>query len=73
MTVEVSDADFKMLPEYSGDQRGKVDQEKGLDCPVTWGAGNLSALGGKTVRFRIHLNGEAGASPRLYAVNLRTE
>jgi len=73
MTVEVSDAEFNMLSEYSGERRGKVDQEKGLDCPVTWGAGNLSGLGGKTVRFRIHLNGEGGASPRLYAVNLRTE
>jgi hypothetical protein len=73
MTVEVSDAEFNLLPEYSGQRSGKPDQEGGLDCPVSWPAGSLSALGGKTARFRIHMNGEAGTSPRLYAVKLMSE
>ena len=73
MTVEVSDADFKLLPEYSGSRSGKSDQEGGLDCAVSWPAGSLSALGGKTVRFRMHMNKEGGSSPRLYAVYLKSE
>jgi hypothetical protein len=73
MSVEISDVNFQLLPDYSGERRGKSSQESGLDCAVAWPAGSLAALGGKTVRFRIHLNKEAGADPRLFAVYLRSE
>ncbi|PYV07500.1 MAG: hypothetical protein DMG07_28645 [Acidobacteria bacterium] len=72
MTVEVSDPQFNLLPEYSGDRSGKSDKESGLDCPIAFAAGNLSALGGKTVRFRVHMKKEGGSNPRLYAVYLRS-
>ena len=72
MTVEVSDPQFNLLPEYSGDRSGKSDKESGLDCPIAFAAGNLSALGGKTVRFRVHMKKECGSNPRLYAVYLRS-
>jgi hypothetical protein len=71
MRVEVSDARFSLLPEYSVDRSGVIGSEGGLDCPVKWPAGDLTALGGKTVRFKIHLSGEAASTPRLYAVYLR--
>ena len=73
MSVEVSDASFQLLPEYSGDRRGKASEASGLDCAVSWPAGNLAALGGKTVRFKVHMNKEGGADPRLFAVYLRSE
>jgi len=71
MRVEVSDARFNLLPEHSGSRFGIVRAEGGLDCAVAWPAGDLSALGGKTVRFKIHLRKEATSDPRLYAVYLR--
>ena len=73
MSVEISDADFKLLPEYSGAASGIPKGEGGLDCPVEWPVGGLSALGGKTVRLRIHMKREGGADPKLYAVYLNSE
>lgn len=70
-SVEVSDGRFALLPGYSGSQRGSVPGPGGLDCAVTWPAGNLEALGGKTVRFKVTLRDGTDASPRLYAVYLR--
>jgi hypothetical protein len=73
MSVEVSDENFKLLPDYSSDRRGKSSEQSGLDCAVSWPAGSLAALGGKTVRFRIQMNKEGSANPRLFAVYLRSE
>ena len=73
MKVEVSDADFNLLSQYSGDDSGVTKEEGGLDCEVSWSAGDLRSLGGETVRFRIHLRREGDESdPRLYAVYLRS-
>lgn len=73
MKVEVSDADFNLLSQYSGDDSGVTKEEGGLDCEVSWSAGDLRSLGGKTVHFRIHLRREGDESdPRLYAVYLRS-
>jgi hypothetical protein len=73
MAVEVSDASFQLLPEYSGDRAGKSAEAKGLDCAVAFPAGSLAALGGKTVRFKVNMKKGETSDPRLYAVYLRTE
>ncbi len=71
MKVEISDAAFNLLPEYSGPASGVPQGEGGLDVPVQWFGGDLAALAGQTVRLRIHMEREADADPRLYAVYLR--
>jgi len=71
MTVEVADADFHFLPEYSGDRAGKTAQANGLDCKTGWSGGSLAKLAGRTVRFKVNMKAGAGVDPRLYAVTLR--
>lgn len=73
LAVEISDENFQLLPDYSGASCGKAAQESGLDCAVTWPMGNLSSLGGKTIRLKINFSKEADVNPRLFAVYLRTE
>ncbi len=73
LTVEISDENFQLLPDYSGANGGKSVEEAGLDCSVTWSSGELSALGGDTVRFKINFKKENDVDPRLFAVYLRTE
>ena len=70
-TVEISDQRFSLLETFSGARSGIVQAKEGLECPVTWPSGSLAALGGETVRFRVHLNAVNGATPRLYGVYLR--
>ncbi len=72
MTVEVADANFQLLPEYSGAKSGRTSVESGLDC-AAWPTGRLAALGGKTVRFKINLRAQEGGQARLYAVTLKAE
>ena len=71
MKVELSDAAFNLLPDYSGPASGVPQGEGGLDVPVRWSSGDPSALAGQTVRLRIHMERGADADPRLYAVYLR--
>jgi hypothetical protein len=73
MTIEASDANFQLLPEFSGTKSGRPGTESGLDCAVTWPAGTLGALGGKTIRLRINLRAEEAAPGRLYALCLRSD
>ena len=70
---EVSDDRFRLLPEYSGDRAGTAQQRKGIESPVTWPGEDLSVLGGKTVRLRLHLRNGRGAEPRLYAFYIRSD
>ena len=72
LTVEISDAKFQLLKDYSGEQSGSSAQPSGLDCAVAFPQGDLSALGGQTVRFKIKFTREGEANPRLFAVTLRT-
>lgn len=72
LSVEVSDARFQLLEEYSGDQSGQTTAPSGLDCGVEFKQGDLSALAGKTVRFKINFKREGEINPRLFAVYLRT-
>ena len=71
MRVEISDASFNLLPGYSHTNSGSP-QEGSLDCVTSWSSGDLSALGGRQVRFRIHMRREGDSDPRLYAVYLRS-
>ena len=80
LQIEISDAQFNLLPEYSGPNSGAAsDAERGagiphengaLDCPVVWPGAELSALRGKTVRFRVHLKNSQG-QPRIFAMYIR--
>lgn len=72
LSVEISDARFQMLPEYSGDNAGQSTEDGGLDCAVDFKPSDLSALAGKTVRFKINFKREGEIDPRLFAVYLRT-
>ena len=72
MRVEVTDEHFRPLPQYSGAKSGRTETESGLDCPVAWPEAQLSALGGRTVRFRTYLKRDAGKEPRLYALSLKS-
>ena len=71
MSVEISDDRFELLPAYAGANAGRSAQAGGLDCAVAWSKGDLSALGGRTVRFKINLEKTGAADPRLFAVYLR--
>lgn len=72
IAVEISDEQFGLLPEYSGAKAGRSSTASGLDCAVAWSQKDLSALGGKTVRFKLNLERGQNAEPRLFAVYLRT-
>lgn len=72
LSVEISDARFQMLPEYSGDNAGHSTTEGGLDCAVDFKQSDLSALAGKTIRFKINFRRDEEIDPRLFAVYLRT-
>ena len=69
--VEVADERLGLLPAFSGDNAGKASAPCDLECPVSWPGRSLAALGGKTVRFRLHLTKTENANPRLFAVYLQ--
>jgi hypothetical protein len=69
MRVEISDANLQLLKSFSGENAGQASTD-GLESPVFWSQGDLSTLGGETVRFRIHLNKLGNTDPRLYALYL---
>jgi len=71
MRVEIADERFAPLPAFSGDQSGASQVEGGLECPVAWPQGSLAPLNGQTVRFRVHVERQGSAEPRLYAIYLR--
>ncbi len=73
LSVEVADAKFQLLEGYAGEAGGRSAASDGLDCGVTFPAGDLSQLGGKTVRFKINFQKDEETDPRLYAVYLRTK
>ena len=70
MRVEVSDAQFNLLPGYSGEDSGLAQAPGGLECEIAWPGKDRLALGGQVVRFRVHLKRTNGADPRLYAIYL---
>ena len=73
MDVEISDERFGLLPAYAGAKAGRAKVTGGLDCKVTWST-DLSALAGRTVRFKVNLRrGAAGVDPRLFAVTLQAK
>lgn len=71
MRVEVGDANFSLFPDYSGESGGVAQDADGLECPVQWPLGSLSALAGHTVRFHVTMNRADGVEPQLYAMYLR--
>ena len=73
MSVEIADADFRLLPEYSGERAGTTTAADGLDCAVTWAQGSLDPLAGRSVRFRVRLQREGSVDPRLFAMYLTSK
>jgi|UniRef100_UPI00404B1139 hypothetical protein len=73
LTVEISDAKFELLENYSGENSGWSKEAGGLDCAVNFPSGDLTALGGKTVRLKINFTRDDDHDPRLFAVALRTK
>ena len=71
VTVEIADAQFRLLPDFSGVNAGATAVAGGLDCPVRWPKGALKVLGGKTVRLRLQLRKQDAMTPRVYAVSLK--
>ena len=73
ISVEISDARFNMFPEFSGENSGVVNAKSGLECPVTWPGGSLSAFGNRTVRLRINFKRQdCSVDPRLFAIYLKS-
>ncbi len=71
MRVEIADERFRPLPEFSGPNSGTATDGGGLESLVNWPGGDLSSLGGREVRLRVHLKRKDGSEPRLFAVYLR--
>jgi hypothetical protein len=66
--VEVSDERFNLLPEYSGPHSGLASADDPLDSVVTWPDADLSALRGRSVRFKVNVRRDGAREPRLYAL-----
>jgi hypothetical protein len=72
IALEIADEQFRFIDGFHGAQGGHVQGTDGLDCPIAWPAGDLRALAGKAVRFRISLNKQGTVEPRLFAMYLST-
>jgi hypothetical protein len=71
MNVEITDERYAPIPGYAGANAGRTTVAAGLDCPVAW-ATDLSALAGRTVRFKVNLRrGADGTDPRFFALALQ--
>ena len=68
--LELADADFNLLPEYSGANAGTVAASAGLDCAVNWPRGAPDSLSGRRVRLLIHLKRSGPIEPRLFAITV---
>lgn len=68
MSVEIADANFQLLPEYSGANAARSPAAAGLDCAVTWPHASLDALAGRAVRLRVRLERGNHPEPRLFAL-----
>jgi len=66
LRVEIADARFHLLPDYSGANAGTVAGD-GLASAVTWPKVGLDALVGQKVRLRIQFSRSASDDPRLFA------
>lgn len=73
MAVDVLDERFAPVEGFSGTSAGRCVGGDGLDRPVRWTGGDLSALGGRTVRFQVRLTGTPKVQPRLYAMYVRAK
>jgi hypothetical protein len=67
LSVELAAEDGKLLPAYSGENRGHVQGAETAVRAVRWADEALSGLGGKTVRIKLGISGD---KTRLYAVYL---
>ena len=70
MQVEIADAQFHPLPDYSGANAGTVAAAGGLNCAVSWPKGSLDALQGRKVRLHLSLKKTGATEPRLFAIYL---
>ena len=66
LRVEIADARFHLLPDYSGANAGTVAGD-GLASAVTWPKAGLDGLVGRPVRLRIAFRRGAAIDPQLFA------
>lgn len=71
--VEVADENFRLLPAFSGENKGTIQGKGGLDCDLRWPGASLTDLAGQTVRLKFSLSRKGEQEPRLYALNLRAK
>ena len=71
ISVELSDEQFNLLPEYSGANSGFCLDSEGLECKVVWPRGNLESFVNRPIRLRVNLKRIDGNNPLLYAVYLK--
>jgi hypothetical protein len=67
MRVEIADANFRLLPEFSGENAGTCTQPSGLKNVVAWRKGDVRSLAGQTVRLHIQLT-KKSIDPKLFAI-----
>ncbi|MCA9438774.1 MAG: hypothetical protein KC978_23510, partial [Candidatus Omnitrophica bacterium] len=65
LTVELADENGDLLPEYSGENRGVLEESSGLVHPVKWRGEAELALDGKTVRVKLRTSDK---KTKLFAV-----
>ncbi len=68
--VKLIDERFEPIPEFSGENSGKFENNGGLECRVRW-SGDIKSLAGKKIRMQMQLTRQAADSPNIYAVYLR--
>jgi hypothetical protein len=66
ITVSVHDRNYKPIRAFCGNNSGRIADEGGFDCPVTWSNGDITRLVGDDIHlcFNIERNDD---DPALYA------
>lgn len=71
IVIEIGDADYTLLPEWSGDNAGTISGTDGLACPIDWGERDIRELTGTSVRLRLTMTATDCVSPAVYALDHR--
>lgn len=69
LRIEITDEQFRSIPEFSGENAGVPEARAGLDIAVKWPEA-LERLAGRTIRFKLLFDKGNSADPRLFAMKL---
>lgn len=71
IAVDIADARFRLVPEFSGANAGRIEEAGDVfDGPVRWTAGDLARLAGPDIRLCILMDRTAEVDPAPHAVYL---